>query len=90
MLLRLPFLEELMLRTTVSVTGPRRPEQLVVTSWANGTSRRADRHPNLYHISILQRGPVATAQSLSHWFRRTGTWERVTALQVNATHSFIV
>ena len=88
--MRLPFLEELMLRTPLTVTGPRRSELFVVKSWANGTGERAVRHPNLYHISILQGGPDPDTQSLSHWFRRGGRWERVSAAQVNATHSFVL
>ena len=90
MLMRLPFLEELMLRTTCSVTGPRRSEQLVVCSWANGTTQRSRRHPNLYHISILQRSMLANTQALSHWFRRYGTWERVSVTAVGAADSFVV
>ncbi len=93
LLLRLPFLEELMLRTTASVTGPQRPEHDVVLSWANGTRRRGGvHHPNLYHIGISQQSSAANAQlqALSHWFRQNGTWERVSALVVDATHSFVV
>ncbi|TFK83032.1 hypothetical protein K466DRAFT_655439 [Polyporus arcularius HHB13444] len=87
LLMRLPFLEEFMLRTSASISSPRRSEQAVVTIWANGTNHGA-RHPNLYHISILQQGPDADAQPLSHYFRRHGTWQRVNEALVNAAHSF--
>lgn len=79
-----------MLRTTLSISGPRRPEGAIVTSWANGTGQRANRHPNLYHITILHEGPANNAQSLSHWFRRRGTWERVSSVVVDSGHSFIL
>ena len=87
MLLRLPFLEEFMLRTQVSVSGPRRSQQAVVTTWANGTTY-GERHPNLYHISILQHDSAADTQNLSHWFRRRGSWEPVATALVDAAHSF--
>ncbi|RDX39483.1 hypothetical protein OH76DRAFT_1491102 [Lentinus brumalis] len=90
MLLQLPFLEEFMLHTPIRLSGPRRPEQVIVNSWANGTTRRAARHSNLYHISILQQGPIGDAQSLSHWFRRRGLWERVSAVVVDRDHSFVL
>lgn len=90
MLMCLPFLEELFLRTLVAVTGQTRPKETVVRGWANGTTSNAGRHPNLYHISILQYTPSVDAQSLSHWFRRQGGWERVSGMVVAPTHSFVL
>ncbi|RPD81758.1 hypothetical protein L226DRAFT_564423 [Lentinus tigrinus ALCF2SS1-7] len=74
-LLRLPFLEELMLRTHLVVAGPRRSEDTIVSTWANGTPPRITRHPNLFHVSILQPSSTAGGQRLSHWFRRGIDWD---------------
>ncbi|KAI0753040.1 hypothetical protein C8Q80DRAFT_1267478 [Daedaleopsis nitida] len=90
-LMQLMFLEEFMIRTPMTIIGPHRTEEVVVTSWANGTRNHpGQRHPNLYHISILQRGDLVGTQTLSHWFRKKDTWERVSTAQVNATHSFVM
>ncbi len=89
-LLRLPHLEELLLRTYLTVTGPRRTENTVVWAWANGPGTRTTRHPNLFHIAFLQGIRVAGGQRLSHWFKRGSDWERVSSTVVGATHSFVL
>ncbi|CDO75810.1 hypothetical protein BN946_scf184951.g8 [Trametes cinnabarina] len=53
-LLRLPHLEELLLRTHLTVTSPRRSEDAVVCAWANGVGSRSMHHPSLFHICLLQ------------------------------------
>ncbi|TFK80422.1 hypothetical protein K466DRAFT_605346 [Polyporus arcularius HHB13444] len=89
-LLRLPYLEELLLRTHLTVTGPRRSEDTVVSAWANGALSRTTRHPNLFHIALLQGTGVAAGQRLSHWFKTGSAWERISSMVVGSTHSFVV
>ena len=79
-----------MLRTTREVTTSRRPEQSVVSDWANGTSSRPTPHPSLYHISLLQQDHNSVNQRRSHWFKRSEGWERVTADKVGPAHSFVM
>ncbi|KAJ8457604.1 hypothetical protein ONZ51_g11428 [Trametes cubensis] len=91
-LLRLPFLEEFMLRTLISVCTGNRTELDVVTAWARGTGRRATPHSNLYHIALMQRhlgGAPGLQQQLSHWFKHErGVWARVTTVAVGPSDSF--
>ena len=88
--MRLPLLKEILLNTRVAVIGSRRPESAIVSGWVRGTSPNAEPHPSLYHIAIIQYTPELDAQSLTHWFRREGSWERVSATVIGPTHSFVV
>ncbi|KAI9057612.1 hypothetical protein FKP32DRAFT_1681295 [Trametes sanguinea] len=92
-LLRLPQLEELMLRTLIFIGGTTRTELDVVTAWAVGVGRRAVPHPSLYHIALIQKDPVGVAgrpsQQLSHWFKNeTGVWARLNSAVVAPGESF--
>ncbi|KAI0653765.1 hypothetical protein C8Q70DRAFT_937436 [Cubamyces menziesii] len=91
-LLRLPLLEEFMLRTLLSIRTGSRTELDIVSAWALGTGRRATPHPNLYHIALIQRDlGVATGaqQQLSHWFKHErGMWARVSTAAVGPSESF--
>ncbi|KAJ8463967.1 hypothetical protein ONZ51_g9905 [Trametes cubensis] len=92
-LLRLPLLEEFMLRTLISVRTGNRTELDIVSAWALGTGRRTTPHPSLYHIALMQgvpggatRGPQ---QQLSHWFKHErGVWTHVTTATVGPSESF--
>ncbi|KAI0363072.1 hypothetical protein BV20DRAFT_1058363 [Pilatotrama ljubarskyi] len=93
-LLRLPYLEELMLRTLICICGPTRTELEIVTAWACGVGRHSVPHPSLYHIALIQRDPaqaagVASQQQLTHWFKNAaGAWERLNTTVVGPSKSF--
>ncbi|KAH9847485.1 hypothetical protein C2E23DRAFT_890017 [Lenzites betulinus] len=54
-LMTLPHLEELMLRTLTSIAGPTRTESNVVDAWARGIGQRATAHPSLFYIALIQK-----------------------------------
>ncbi|KAI9060541.1 hypothetical protein FKP32DRAFT_1678860 [Trametes sanguinea] len=94
-LLRLPHLEQFMLRTLVFIGGPTRTEFDVVTAWAVGVGRRSVPHPSLYHVALIQKDPAGVvgrpSQQLSHWFKNeTGMWSRLASRAIAHDESFIM
>lgn len=90
-LLRLASLEELMVKTLISISSSNRTEQSVVTAWASGAGRRAIAHPTLVHIALIQKDTAAgaTQQRLEHWFKRdTGVWALQATSDIGPTESF--
>ncbi|RDX40104.1 hypothetical protein OH76DRAFT_1490579 [Lentinus brumalis] len=64
-LLRLPLLEEFMLRTLLSLASAHRSEVSIVLAWAEGVAHRPVPHPSLYHIALIQRGSNDAQQAIS-------------------------
>ncbi|TFY62459.1 hypothetical protein EVJ58_g3837 [Rhodofomes roseus] len=86
-LLALPCLEEIALETDALISTPRRSEAQIISSWANGITRRKTPHPRLYHVALLQPGPDCDTRQHTEWFRSNskGVWERVVNRTGNRT-----
>ncbi|KAI0652977.1 hypothetical protein C8Q70DRAFT_1059734 [Cubamyces menziesii] len=91
-LLRMAELEELHIRTSISVAIPTAKELDVITGWANGVGDRAVAHPKLYHIAIIQ--DISGQHRLSHWFRKgpkgAEVWQLVSSSAVERNETFTV
>ncbi|KAI0655859.1 hypothetical protein C8Q70DRAFT_1057070 [Cubamyces menziesii] len=89
-LLQMTHLEELHLRTSISVATPTSKELDVVTGWANGVGDRAIAHPSLYHIAIIQN--ASGEHQLSHWFKKgpkgNQVWILVSSALVQRNETF--
>ncbi|KAI0654540.1 hypothetical protein C8Q70DRAFT_1058313 [Cubamyces menziesii] len=90
-LLQLPYLEELFMRTLISVAAPTSTERDVVIGWAEGVGQRAIAHPKLYHIALMQKN-VSGEHQLSHWFKKgvrgTEIWTLVSIAGVGRHETF--
>ena len=79
--MRLPLLEELMLRTSVPLVtypGDESRELKRIKQWVTGKSRGAWQergHPHLYHIGLWYQGGLGDGV-VSHWERLGCDWVR--------------